>query len=165
MVGIVCKYSDAIEKGMTCDESGNIYKPFHYQIPTNIMHAHKHSLGYRYVSYGPYKLYIHRLVAMILLPNPENKATVNHKDGDKTNNAVSNLEWATRSENSKHAWDTGLQSKNRYANRRLTTRQVRAIRLAYLSGTINQSKLAHKYGLSQVAMSNIINGKTYRDIV
>jgi hypothetical protein len=46
---------------------------------------------------------IHRLVAKSYIPNPEGKATVNHKDGDKMNNCVDNLEWATHRENSIHS--------------------------------------------------------------
>jgi hypothetical protein len=52
--------------------------------------------------------YLHRLLCKHFKPNPDNKRTVNHIDGNKLNNNLSNLEWSTDSENIKHAHDTGL---------------------------------------------------------
>lgn len=54
---------------------------------------------------------VHRLVAETFIPNPLGYSDVNHIDGSKTNNDVSNLEWCTRSENSRHQWRTGLAKK------------------------------------------------------
>ena len=59
------------------------------------------------------KVALHRLLALQYLPNPENKRTVNHIDGNKLNNSLLNLEWATDSENIQHAYDTNLQPYQR----------------------------------------------------
>ena len=57
-----------------------------------------------------HKHYIHRLLAEHFIPNPLNKRTVNHIDGNKLNNSLDNLEWATYAENMKHAYDTNLNT-------------------------------------------------------
>nr|DAR10600.1 MAG TPA: homing endonuclease [Caudoviricetes sp.] len=59
---------------------------------------------------GKEKLYlVHRIVAESFIPNPNNFPQVNHKDGDKNNNHVNNLEWCTKSMNELHAFQTGLK--------------------------------------------------------
>lgn len=57
-------------------------------------------------------LKVHRLVAETFLSNPDNLPTVNHKDGNKQNNLLSNLEWASYADNQQHAHDIGLFSKD-----------------------------------------------------
>lgn len=70
--------------------------------------------GYKHCSLSinkkPKKFRVHRLVAEAFIENKDNKPFVNHKDGIRTNNRVTNLEWVTPSENAQHAVDTGLTS-------------------------------------------------------
>ena len=62
-----------------------------------------------------FKFQVHRLIAIYFIPNPLNKPDINHKNGNKQDNSIDNLEWVTHQENCQHAWDEGLQS-NRAAN-------------------------------------------------
>jgi hypothetical protein len=108
---------------------------------------------------------IHQLVAKAFISNPNNKYTVNHINGIKTDNRVENLEWATQRENVKHAYDTGLKkcmkgSKNHSA--KLTETDVKQIRRLLTHNT--QRELARVFKVSDGAISFIANNKTWKHI-
>jgi hypothetical protein len=67
-----------------------------------------HGYNEVYIGKKVSRRFIHTLVAKLFIPNPENKPCVNHKDGNKINNDVINLEWNTYAENTQHAFDTNL---------------------------------------------------------
>lgn len=89
-----------------------------YQVDTNGVvynkngSVKKYSLNHKgycivnfYVNHARFGFGIHTLVAKQFIPNPDNLPQVNHKDGNKENNCVNNLEWCTAKENMRHAFD------------------------------------------------------------
>lgn len=76
------------------------------------------------------KHYIHRLVAQAYIPNPEGLPEVNHKDSDRTNNHVSNLEWVTSSGNSVHAIEAGRMTYKR----RMSEQDIKKAYELFMSG-------------------------------
>lgn len=112
---------------------------------------------------------VHRLVAEAFLPNPENKDTVNHIDGDKTNNMIINLEWCDRHEQLNHAYKLGLKtarSGSKNSNAKLTDEQVKEIRNSYVrySKEFGTVALAKKYGVTNVVIGLIVRNETYKNV-
>jgi hypothetical protein len=108
----------------------------------------------------------HRLIAEAFIPNPLNLPVINHKDGDKTNNNVENLEWCTSSENRIHAVNvlgckTGIGIRN--VNAKLNDDNIREIRKELSNGATGIS-LANKYGVDPKQISRIKNNKTWKHI-
>lgn len=104
--------------------------------------------------------YIHRLVAEHFLDNPENKYSVNHIDGNPTNNNVNNLEWATGTEQNTHAYDLKLKLAGEHCNfSKLKPEQVLEIRK---NKTELLRVLAKKYNVSESLISMIRNEKIWK---
>lgn len=103
---------------------------------------------------------VHRLVAKTFLPNPENKPEVNHKDGDKTNNRVDNLEWVTSKENSLHAVSNGLHvSHNKGVCVLDKTRREEVIsRYTPRCKTNGARALSREFGVSHVTILRVLRG-------
>lgn len=109
---------------------------------------------------------VHRIIAEVFIPNPDNKPDVNHKDGNKLNNSISNLEWVTHSENMKHAFKNGLANNTGAKNgmAKLNEDKVRRIK-QMLSDGVSQYKIAKIIGgISRSAIMNIKNRNQWKHI-
>jgi len=113
-------------------------------------------------------LVIHRLVARAFIPNPYNKVAVNHIDGNKRNNHVSNLEWVTLSENSKHAFDLGiafppnLPSGEKHPASKLNNIDVEMIRVL-ASHDFTYKQIAKRFGVHASHVSLIYRRLTRKN--
>lgn len=108
---------------------------------------------------------IHRLIAELFIPNPYNKDEVNHINGIKTDNRVDNLEWATGSENIKHAFNKGLRIEMKGVKNgrsKLTESDIISIRKNYIGLTFEE--ISKKYPVSAQAISDIINRKKWKHV-
>lgn len=109
------RWVPGLEGRYAANTDGNIISYIHKRIELAGGVIYDHKRGYEsykiftHKSFGKaHTEYFHRCVALAFIPNPKNKPYVNHIDGNKLNNRVSNLEWVTATENAQHAWDTGL---------------------------------------------------------
>jgi hypothetical protein len=109
---------------------------------------------------------VHRLIAMGFIPNPENKPIINHINGVKGDNRVENIEWATYSENIKHAHITGLNKRigDTHTWAKLNSSIVIKIREEYSLGGVTMKSLGIKYSVSYGTIQAIIRGKNWKHI-
>ena len=109
----------------------------------------------------------HRIVAQAFLDNTDNKPYVNHINGVKTDNRLSNLEWCTPIENNRHAIKIGLSKswegeKNYKA--KLTWQQVIEVRALYGGGFMTKKQLSEKYNILVDSINCIIKRKKWINV-
>ena len=109
------------------------------------------------------------MVAEYFLPQDNTKNTINHIDGDKTNNNVNNLEWANLSEQMQHAYSLGLKKPVRgtmQGSSVLTESQVREIRKLYTphSKQYGMRALAKKYNVSESVINKVAHYRAYLNV-
>lgn len=104
---------------------------------------------------------IHRLVAEAFLSNPKRKKFVNHKDGNKENNVVTNLEWVTKREDSLHAYSTGLRKAgNFHWSTKILDEEIPIILHRISRGDL-QKDIARDYGVHPVQITEIKQGNRF----
>lgn len=148
-------------------DAGDLYRKTKHGIEQCTKRKHRN--GYIRYTMNNKDHYAHRLVAEYFISNPNGYKEVNHIDGNKTNNDVSNLEWCSRSMNNKHAFQTGLRQYSelskmahmpKYSRRVLNDLQIQKVRELVSEG-LSDGKIAEQIGCSRGTVWQLRNGRTY----
>lgn len=138
-------------EGYDIDINGNIYNK-----DGLVLKTHKNKYGYMNAAIsvnGKTKNFlVHRLIAQSFIPNPENKPYVNHIDGNKTNNDVSNLEWITPKDNAIHAIENKLYKTVNILN---TKESIEIISL-YNKNKFDFEKICDQYNITFSQLYNLL---------
>lgn len=135
-----------------------LYKEKNGYLRANICHNNKKQ-----------HLSVHRCVAECFVKNPEDKPQVNHKNGIKSDNIFSNIEWATPSENHVHAHENGFKNADHVTgeknhNSKLTKTDVVKIDNLLNKGSFTQKEIGNRFNVSASQISHIKCGKLWSHI-
>ena len=109
--------------------------------------------------------FVHRLISIAFINNSGNKAQINHKDGNKQNNSLSNLEWCSITENNNHALNSGLRKMpngNNHSNAKIT--EDEAIWIKYMTNGQKLQELVDIFGICKATICKIKTNKIWRHI-
>lgn len=126
--------------------------------PTRVRKADKgRGGGYVYVDLDNKTYLLHRVIAGLFVPNPNNLPDVNHKDGNRQNNNASNLEWISKSDNQKHAYkELGRKRKHK-----LTDEQLYEISRLRNEEGLRLKDIASMFGIAFQTVSDIARGNRF----
>jgi hypothetical protein len=136
---------------------------------TQLLKPHIQPNGYLivviYLSNVAYPRSIHRLVAEAFIPNPDKLSTVNHKDGNKQNNYVNNLEWATSKDNSIHAVDTGL-IKSCEDSHRAKSKNKQILEVAHLivQNELTLNQISNRTGVPYDTVYDVLRKRSWKKL-
>lgn len=119
------------------------------------------------------KFLVHRLIATTFIPNPKELQDTNHKDGNKSNNGLSNLEWCTRKENIHHAMKMGLFDNvggnpprgEDCVTSKLKDEQVREIRRLHSEENVSYAEIGRLFKTTKENVSFICRRKSWKHIL
>jgi hypothetical protein len=154
IVGFEGRYAVTEDGKVWSYKSGRYIKAFLHRKGYPIYYLSCGSRGQRKIMFG------HRLVALTYLANPKNLKEVNHRDCNKQNNHISNLEWCSRLENVQHAYKHNLVPIHRHEkhrNAKITMYTAQEVRRRYKEGGVYQRDLAREFGVSQRTIWNVIH--------
>lgn len=108
---------------------------------------------------------VHRLLALTFIPNPKNLPEVNHIDGDKLNNNLTNLEWTTHHENMSHAFRIGLANNTGVRNGQTKLNEIQVTEIkSLLKQGLSQYKIAEMFNVSRSCILGIKLGKLWKHV-
>lgn len=150
------------DKGVFLSKEGVVYNPFTKRLFTGGVNKQ----GYVSTSVFGKRYFMHRLLATTFLPNPENHPQVNHKDMNRENNTLDNLEWCTNGQNVKHSYENNasrrvvLPGNSRPA--KLLKSEVLSIVHLVGNSELSKSEIARKFNVSNKTIYQIMNGTVHR---
>jgi len=150
-------------KTIKCNYKG---KPHTRVLKEKKIATHINKNKYRYTNIAGKTCTVHRLLAFAFIKNddPKNKTNINHKDGDRSNNSLDNLEWVTYSENSQHAYNNELRTGTLGENTKsakLSTDDVLSIKWMLENKNMTQQEIADNFNITRSVISAIKRGVSW----
>jgi hypothetical protein len=110
------------------------------------------------------QLFAHRLVAIMFIDNPQNKTQINHKDLNKKNNCVENLEWCNNSENIKHLYLNKVLTQKGSKNNSSILKEEQVVEIYKLKGKMTHKKIGEIYGVARSTISQIMTKTNWKHL-